>query len=197
MGDVVATALRGAWTGNRGIIHSGREIVRCHGGDHWVTCALRFHGRHSELWRPNRFTWLFFHDEAVSFAAGHRPCGECRHRDYTAYRDAWLESVNGEASAKQMSRQLHAERMIKHTRRRRLHELAWNSLPDGTFVRHDDGPAIVLGNRLVAWTDQGYGPSRPRPAGGAATVVTPPATVAILRSGYPVQIDGSAVSSAT
>jgi hypothetical protein len=193
MGEVVAIALRGAWTGNRGIIHNGREIVRFHGGDHWVTCALRFHGRHSELWRPGRFTWLFFHDEAVSFAAGHRPCGECRHRAYTAYRDAWLTSVNGEASARQMSKQLHDERMIKHTRRRRSHELAWRSLPDGTFVRRADATATVLGDRLVDWTEHGYGVSHPRPARGTATVVTPPATVAILRAGYPVQIDDSAV----
>ena len=27
-GEVVAIALRGAWTGNRGIIHAGEEIVR-------------------------------------------------------------------------------------------------------------------------------------------------------------------------
>jgi len=30
MGDIEAISLRGAWTGNRGILHSGREIVRFH-----------------------------------------------------------------------------------------------------------------------------------------------------------------------
>src|SRR5438132_460074 len=29
-GDIEAIPLRGAWTGNRGILHSGREIVRFH-----------------------------------------------------------------------------------------------------------------------------------------------------------------------
>ena len=78
-GEIVATRLRGAWTGNRGLLHEGREIVRSHAGDLWITCALEFRGRHRELWLPNRWTPLFFHDEAVAFAAGHRPCGECRH----------------------------------------------------------------------------------------------------------------------
>ena len=37
MGDIVAIPLRGAWTGNRGIVHTGHDIVRFHGGDHWIT----------------------------------------------------------------------------------------------------------------------------------------------------------------
>ena len=36
LGDVVATPLRGAWTGNRGKIHEGHEIVRFHSGDLWL-----------------------------------------------------------------------------------------------------------------------------------------------------------------
>jgi hypothetical protein len=87
-GDIVDIPLRGAWTGNRGVLHDGREIVRFHAGDLWITCALTFRDRWREQWLPNRYTHLFFHDEAVSFAAGHRPCGECRRPAYTAYRDA-------------------------------------------------------------------------------------------------------------
>ncbi len=33
MGEIEAIPLRGAWTGNRGILHSGREIVRFHASD--------------------------------------------------------------------------------------------------------------------------------------------------------------------
>jgi hypothetical protein len=69
LGDIEAFALRGAFTGNRGILHDGVEITRFHGHDAWITCALRFKDRWSEQWRPHRFTWLYFHDEAVSFAA--------------------------------------------------------------------------------------------------------------------------------
>ena len=68
LGDIVAIPLRGAWTGNRGCLHRGEEIVRFHASDLWIICALEFRGWHSELFRPGRFTWLFFHDEAVALA---------------------------------------------------------------------------------------------------------------------------------
>jgi len=92
-GDIEAIPLRGAWTGNRGILHSGHEIVRFHASDLWITCALEFRGRWHEQWQPHHYTFLYFHDEAVSFAAGHRPCVECRRDSYNAYRAAWAEGL--------------------------------------------------------------------------------------------------------
>lgn len=193
MGDVEALPLRGAWTGNRGNLHTGHEVVRFHNGDKWVTCALWFKERYNEQWLPRRLTWLFFHDEAVSFAAGHRPCGECRHRDYKAYQAAWAEGLGVDSpSATRMNRQLHGERLFRGTHRRRPHELAWDDLPDGTFVLAGEVPAVVMGARLVEWTEAGYRARRPRPVRGGARVITPPSTVAVLRSGYPVQIDDGA-----
>jgi hypothetical protein len=91
-----------------------------------------------------------------------------------------------------MNRQLHGERLFRGTHRRRLHELAWNDLPDGTFVLAGEVPAVVVGARLVEWTEAGYRARRPRPVRGGARVITPPSTVAVLRSGYPVQIDDGA-----
>lgn len=190
LGDIVATPLRGAWTGNRGCLHRGREIVRFHASDLWIICALEFNGRHSELWRPGRFTWLFFHDEAVALAAGHRPCGECRRAAYVAYRDRWPW---GRASAGEMNRRLHAERIVRGTRRRRLHRLPWRELPDGAFVLAGDAPKLVVGDTVVEWTATGYGRRDARPRRGDADVVTPPSTLAVLRAGYPVQIDQDAI----
>lgn len=191
-GEVVATPLRGAWTGNRGCLHRGSEIVRFHAGNLWIVCALEFRGRHSELWRPGRFTWLFFHDEAVAFAAGHRPCGECRRAAYVAYRDAWAAGLRvPQPSAGEMNRQLHAERLVGGTHRRRLHRAAWRDLPDGTFACLDGAPWLVHGDAIVEWTAAGYGRRRARPAGDAE-VITPPSTLAVLRAGYPVQISGAA-----
>jgi hypothetical protein len=190
LGDIVAAPLRGAWTGNRGCLHRGEEVVRFHARDLWIVCALRFKDRHSALWRPGRFTWRFFHDEAVAFAAGHRPCGECRHAAYVAYRDAWAGPA---PDARTMNRVLHAQRLQRGTHRRRLHEAAWRDLPDGAFVLVDGTPAVVVGDRVIAWdAATGYGAGRARPARGRATLITPPATVAVLRAGYPVQIDASA-----
>jgi hypothetical protein len=192
-GDVVATPLRGAWTGNRGVLHEGREIVRFHAGDLWITCALEFRGRHRELWIPNRWTPLFFHDEAVAFAAGHRPCGECRHAEYQAYKAAWAEGLGGRPpDAREMNRRLHAERIHRGTHRRRLHEVPWPGLPDGSFVQGEAAPELVLGDELVAWTPAGYGARRRRPRHGTAPALTPPATQAVLRAGYAVQIDDGA-----
>ena len=192
-GEIVATPLRGAWTGNRGVLHEGREIVRFHSGNLWITCALRFRGRHRALWLPNRWTPLFFHDEAVAFAAGHRPCGECRHAEYQVYKAAWAEALGVEPpSAGEMNRRLHSERILRGTHRRRFHEVSWTELPDGAFVLEDGTPCLVRGGDLIAWGLDGYGVRRRRPRRGTAAAITPPSTLAVLSAGYPAQIDPSA-----
>ena len=56
--------------------------------------------------------------------------------------------------------------------------------------------ANVVGDALVGWTTMGYGPAQPRPRSGRAGLLTPPATVAALAAGYPVQIDDRARSAA-
>lgn len=193
-GDIEAIPLRSAWTGNRGILHSGHEIVRFHVSDLWITCALEFRGRWQEQWQPHHFTWLYFHDEAVSFAAGHRPCAECSRGSYNAYRAAWAEGLGVDPpSATQMNRRLHAERIMRGTHHRRLHRLPWKDLPDGTFVLLDTSPFVVVGDQLTEWTRERYQGRRMRhPTQGTADVLTPPASLAVLRSGYPVQIDPAA-----
>jgi hypothetical protein len=197
-GEIVAIPLRGAWTGNRGVLHRDpseqrNSIVRFHAGDLWITCALQFKGRHHEQWRAGHYTFLFFHDEAVALAAGHRPCAECRRPAYNAYRAAWAAGLGVDLpSAKEMNRRLHQERLVAGTHRRRLHELSWDALADGTFVLLDDIPAVVVGDHLTEWSSEGYGIRRPRPRTGRAVVLTPPSTIAALRAGYKAQIDPSA-----
>ncbi|MHA7986803.1 hypothetical protein ACX9R5_13470 [Rathayibacter sp. CAU 1779] len=193
MGDIIATPLRGAWTGNKGRVHEGHEIVRFHSGKLWIVCALEFRGRWQKQWQPHHYTFLFFHDEAVAFAAGHRPCAECRHGAYVDYVDAWHESLGGpRPSAADVNDRLHAERLHPRSHRRRIHETPWTDLPDGAFVLDDGTPRLVLGDALVEWTPAGYAGRSKRPGRGTAATVTPPATLAVLRAGYPVQIDTSA-----
>src|SRR4051794_11839586 len=192
-GDIVAVPLRGAWTGNRGILHDGHKIVRFHASDLWITCALRFKDWWQPQWRPHHFTWLYFHDEAVSLAAGHRPCALCRRPAYDAYRAAWADGLGvDQPSAKQMNQQLHGERIVRGTHRRRTHQLSWTDLPDGTFVLSNEVPAIVINSHLTEWTTDGYAAQHRRPRSGRATVLTPPSSIAALRSGYLPQIDDSA-----
>src|SRR3954451_6101208 len=145
LGDIVAIELRGAWLGNRGILHEGHEIRRFHASNLWITCLLRFRGRHMKQWQPHHYTHLYFHDEAVAFAAGHRPCAECRRADYNSFRAAWAQGLGVNLpSAKHMDRQLHAERLVRGTHRRRMHRRSWRSLPVGAFVLLDGAPAVVL-----------------------------------------------------
>jgi hypothetical protein len=192
LGELIAVAERGAWTGNRGVIHAGTEIVRHHAHAHWLICALRFKDRRSELWRARRFTWLFFHDEAVALAAGHRPCAECRRASFDAFRDAWADGLGLAAPrAPDIDRRLHRERLVPHTRRRRLHDVRWGDLPAGSFVLDAGAPALLVAGALVPWTPAGYGDPRGRPRRATATAITPPATIAALRAGYPVQIDAA------
>ena len=192
-GDIIAVAGRGAWLGNRGRLHEGhgaRDIVRNHQSKAWITCLLEFKGRHPSQWAPNHYTQLFFLDEAVALAAGHRPCAECRRSDYTAYRQAWSQTMGSATPyAKDMDTQLHRERTYPAHRM-----LPWNCLPDGVFVDTDDGPAVVVADHLAIWDDKAYTYRHrlPRPADGYASVLTPLSTVEVLRAGYRAQIDLSA-----
>jgi hypothetical protein len=58
----------------------------------------------------------------------------------------------------------------------------------------EEGDAVVVGDHLAVWNevDYAYGRHLPRPRTGLARVITPPSTVGVLRSGYPVQINESA-----
>ncbi len=194
LGDVVTASLRGAWMGNRGVIHGGRdgpaghEIVRSHTTLAWITCALAHRDWVAPRWEPGRWTALFFHDEAVALAAGHRPCALCRRPAFAAYRDLVREAVGERLMAPDLDRRLHTERLDPATRRRRWHDEPWSGLPDGAFVIVDGQPTLVTGDGLRAWTVQGYGDPQPRPRRGTVSVVTPPTSLAALRGGYPVQI---------
>jgi hypothetical protein len=193
LGTIEAIELRGAWLGNRGILHRDQEIVRFHASDLWIICELEFRGWRAPQWEPHHYTVLFFHDEAVALAAGHRPCALCRRARYRAYREA-ASSVGGPtvATAKELDRRLHAERIVQRTHTRRLHPMNWDGLPDGSFVRTDDTCALVLGSTLVEWSYSGYVRAIPRPGRGRAEVITPPTSVAALRGGYAPQIDAEA-----
>jgi hypothetical protein len=194
LGDVVAIDLRGAWLGNRGIIHRDTDIVRFHATNLWLVCALEFRGRRTRQWAEGRYTALFFHDEAVALAAGHRPCAECRRGAYNLYRECWAAGTGRKSPpfAPEMNMQLHAERLIARTHTRRIHPMPWGDVPAGTFVLADGEPALALERLVVPWSPQGYLAGATRPRAGMVDVVTPPASVAALRAGYPVQIDSGA-----
>jgi len=183
-GDIVPTSLRGEWMGNRGCIHRGFEIVRPWNGRRWIICRLEYKGWVAPKWEPGRWTPLFFHDEAVALAAGHRPCALCRREDYVRYRDAIAAT-----GANAIDLRLHRDRV--DGRAKRTHQRPWRSLPAGVFVDVTGEPALVRADDLVMWSaDNGYGDSRSRPTHGDAVVLTPSTSVDAIAAGYPVQFAG-------
>lgn len=193
LGEVVAARGRGAWMGNRGRLHEGRgtrDVVRNHQTKAWITCALSFWGRRAAQWEPGHYTPLFFLDEAVALAAGHRPCAECRRPALNEFRAHVAPSLGvTRLLARDLDLQLHEERWDAGRRTRRLHESRWRDLPEGSFVLLDRGPALVRTDHVVRWeADNSYGEQVARPRAGLATLITPPTAVAALRRGYRVQL---------
>jgi hypothetical protein len=188
-GEIVAADQRGAFMGNRGRLYRDGEVVRPWDGRRWITCVLEFRGWRAPAWgSEGRWTALYFLDEAVALAAGHRPCALCRRADYDRFRRAWAAAHGGEPpGADAMDRRLHADRLDRRSPRR--HRRPWEALPSGAYVLLDDGrPALVLGDALVPWTLDGYTTAVTRPLRGESTVLTPSCTIAVLLAGYQPQL---------
>ncbi len=185
LGEIIADPARGLVYANRGVLVNARgELARPWQVRRWIACRLEFKGRRRRpLMAPGRYTELFFLDEATAFAAGHRPCGECRYEDYRRFSSLWQRLHPGQVGADAMDDQLHAERVDPETREQRHHEMAWDELPDGTFVLVAGRPWLVRGRELLEWTPAGYvAARRTRPSTGTARAVTPPSLIALLRA---------------
>jgi hypothetical protein len=182
-GELLATCARGTLMGNRG--GNFHRDDRTLGARHWVSrqwicCVLRFKGRQRNVW-GQYYTELFFLDEVTAFAAGHRPCFECRRKD--AERFAQLFSGKTKrASATVMDDVLHAERLNGKTKR--THRRKLDTLPDGAMIALDGDPFAIRGEKLLRWTPAGYSEMKRRPRGIEVDVLTPPSTLSVLARGY-------------
>jgi len=184
--ELVAHPARGLLYGNRGCMHDDQgRIRRRYGTRRWIACRLDFRGweRGPKL-QPGRFTELFFLDDVTALAAGHRPCALCRRADYVRLGEIWRELHPGQAGADAIDLQLHGERVAPETRTQLHHPEPFDDLPDGAFVLRDGEPWLARGSELALWTPAGYAERIARPRGGAATVITPPSLVAVLRAGW-------------
>jgi len=185
-GDIVAIPQKGMFTGNRGIIHDPATrtlLKRRWATKAWLTCVCEFKGRRRDVMARRSWTELFFLDEAVALAAGHRPCFFCRREAAEAFRNAWaLGRAVKLPPAPEMDAVLHSER-LDHGRKR-LHGLPGpaDELPDGSAIAAADNAYILARGRAFRWTVHGYeGPLEiPR----ADAVLTPPSTLGALRAGY-------------
>jgi hypothetical protein len=179
-GNLCAVSARGTLMGNRGgRLHDDRRGLgnRRWVSRQWICCKLDFNNRHRKIW-GNSYTELFFLDEVTAFAAGHRPCFECRRKDALAF----AERFPGAQRAPAIDKILHAERLDGEAKR--LHRRKIAELPDGTTVVIDGGPFVLRGQHLLRWTPQGYTDKRPRARGRQIDVLTPPSILAVLSRGY-------------
>src|SRR5579863_10770447 len=90
-GNLNAVAARGTMFGNRGgRFHTDSKTLtaRRWASRQWICCLLDFKGRQRDVW-GRFYTELFFLDEVTAFAAGHRPCFECRRQDALRFRQAF------------------------------------------------------------------------------------------------------------
>jgi hypothetical protein len=182
-GEVVALPGRGTLMGNRGILHDdARRIVRPWALRRWIACATEFRGRHRAVMTPHRYTELFFLDEAAAFAAGHRPCGECRNADAKGLSAMWKARFGGSAVAEAIDAQLDAER--RDGRAKRTYRSTIRALPDGTYVALDGVAWLIWKRALHAWSDSGYTLRRALPESDDADVLTPRSIVALFSEGY-------------
>lgn len=194
-GEIVAYPERGLLMGNRGIVHDeAQHIVRSWQVKRWIACRTEFRGRWRPVMQPHTWTELFFLDEATAFAAGHRPCAQCRYVDYQRFTAAWAAWSGERVGAERMDDILHGDRLEgrgKHQQKRTYQEQI-AALPDGTFICLDGAAWLRWRDHLLAWSPAGYGARQPLSAGGRVEVLTPRALVAVLRSGYQPMVHPSA-----
>ena len=184
-GDIVTTAERGLFTGNRGIIHdpATKTLLRRRWTTKaWIICLCEFQGRRREVMGGPSWTELFFLDEATALAAGHRPCFFCRRDDARRFFACW-ERGNGVSGARApgVDAALHLER-LQHGRKR-LHrpELRVARLPEGTMVTEAGESYLLAQGDAWRWSHNGY---RKAPMPREAMLLTPPSTVRALIAGY-------------
>jgi hypothetical protein len=192
-GNIITTSARGAWMGNRGQLHdTGKTLLRPFKLKAWLICLLEFNGRKRQVMAPNLYTELFFLDEATAFAAGHRPCFECRRDAANLFKAAWLKGnpeygFDKKTSINEIDQIMQDERIDKNANKVTF-QANPQTLPDGTFIQLENEPYLIANNMIHHWTPFGYDNGTPLPASPMVTVLTPRSTVNAFKAGYVPQM---------
>jgi hypothetical protein len=197
-GRIIRTSARGSLMGNRGVIHNKhQEITHAFKHTAWITCALEFKGRKRTVMTADRWTELFFLDEATAFAAGHRPCFECRREDAKRFKSCWIQgnpvhNFSMLTSIRQIDGIIHRER-IDNQKKKVTHQRSCFDIPEGTFIAMNEDPYLFSNGRLHRWTPFGYETSIAVPEISMLTILTPDSIVNTFRAGYVPHIKGAGV----
>lgn len=192
-GDIVSIPERGHWLGNRGVIHRDGKIIRPFKLKAWITCVLEFKNRKFEIMAPNRWTQLFFMDEATALSAGHRPCAECRREAFNRFKTYWIKGnpeygFNQKTKIGEIDAVLHRERIDDQNQKVTFQQKP-EKLPDGVFVLYNSHPHLVLNGKLYPWSAAGYLKSIDLPKNQLYEVLTPSSTVNMIAAGYQPEIN--------
>lgn len=193
LGAIIKTSARGSWMGNRGVLHNAdQEILRPFKLKAWITCLLAFKGRKRKVMAPDRWTELFFLDEATAFSAGHRPCFECRREDAVRFKTFWLKGnpeygFDEKTPIREIDEVLHKERIHRDRSKATFTENPAD-LPNGSFVLYEALPYLISEGQLFRWSPFGYEKGIPVPPVDQMTVLTPRSIVNTFRAGYIPQI---------
>lgn len=195
-GNLNRTSARGAWLGNRGILHNEKkEIVAPWRHKAWIICNLEFKGRKREVFSANSYSELFFLDEATALSAGHRPCAECRRKRYTEFKTAWCNAnaYGNMVPVSQIDKQLHSERAIRSGGKVTF-EIEFSMLPEGAFIETGKTALLFWKEKLKRWSFEGYESFDYQPAPTEPVkVLTPFSTIQLLRSGFRPQVHETAM----
>src|SRR3984893_15941003 len=185
-GDIVAIPQRGMFTGNRGIIHDPRTkslLSKRWTNKAWLICSCEYKGRRREIMGTQSWTELFFLDEAVALAAGHRPCFLCRRKAAESFRAAWGAGAGvAKPPTAAMDTVLHRERISGGGRRVHAMPAPLREFPSGTVVVVSGAAYTIAGGRAFRWTECGYEP--PEAIHDADSLLTLPSIFMALRAGY-------------
>jgi hypothetical protein len=192
-GEIIATNARGLWMGNRGVIHNQyQQIIRPFKHKAWIICQLEFKGRKRTVMTPNRWTELFFLDEATALSAGHRPCFECRKEDAKRFKSCWIKGnpLHGftmATSINEIDEIIHRER-IGLEKKKVLHTRKLSDIPDGAFILMTGNPFLFYKSQLHRWTPFGYKESISVSHTSMLNMLTPNSIVNAIIAGYEPQM---------
>jgi hypothetical protein len=187
-GMLVADSARGLFMGNRGnLLNEKGELTKKRWAHKsWVTCTLtrKDDKKAPKDPAPVKYTKLFFLDEATALAAGHRPCSQCRRKDFIRFFDCWIagNDMPEETTIMQIDAKLHSERISPQYCLALIDEL-----PNGVFVAFEleqKTAWLIWNGELLRWQPEGYSERREKLAGTAVFLLTPLSTVNAIAAGY-------------
>ena len=189
-GVIHADPARGSFMGNRGIIHDANTrtlLKRRWTTKAWIICVCEFRGRKRTVMSPGTYTELFFFDEVTALAAGHRPCFECRRQAAKQYAGCFADAHRiADPKVREIDALLHSQRLASGGETISIDVDRLGGLPDGTMISVSGRPMALRNNSVLPWSFAGY--ETPIPLSEltslAVSVITPKATVAVLKAGY-------------